>query len=128
MTNSLRGEVALGGYTLRFSVNALIELEEAMGKGVSEIAQHMSGGDVRMKDVRTILWIGLRDRQPDLTEEGAGDLATEVGIPAALEAVGKAFALAFPSEEGGDVPAIGSRPQKRGSTGSGSSPALRKRA
>ncbi|MDP2358019.1 MAG: gene transfer agent family protein [Beijerinckiaceae bacterium] len=128
MTNSLRGEVSLGDHTLRFSVNALVELEEAMGQSVAEIAQYMGSGSVRMKDVRTIIWIGLRGRNPDLKEAEAGDIASEVGIPAALEAVGRAFSLAFPSEEGEASPAIGSRPPKRGSTGSGSSPASRKQA
>jgi hypothetical protein len=128
VTNSIRGEVALGDHTLRFSVNAIIELEEEMGRGVDEIGQYMGSGKIRMKDVRTMIWIGLKDRHPEITEEEAGEVATQVGIPFALEAVGKAFALAFPNAEGGETPANGSRPPKARQAGSGStsSPAMSK--
>jgi hypothetical protein len=128
VTNPHRGEVAFGAYTLRFSVNALCELEAEMEMGVSEISDMMASKSVRLNHIRTLVWIGLKDRHPDLTEREAGEAMTDLGIPAALEVVGRAFGLAFPSEEGEAVPATGSRPPKRGSTGSGSSQALQKQA
>lgn len=108
MANPHRGEVALGDHTLVFSINAICDLEEALGRGISEIGVEMETG-LSMRTLRAVIWAGLQERHPGTTEKQAGDVISKVGVPAAGEAVSAAFAAAFPQAEatGGKA-----RPQK----------------
>lgn len=104
MPNPHRGSVALQvgdrAYTLAFSVNALCELEDALGKPVAKIADGLSDpANVRLSTVRALLWAGLQDYHPGTELKAAGLIASEAGIPAVMEAIGKAFSLAFPEPE-----------------------------
>lgn len=100
MPNPIRGEVPLqaGGqtHTLRFTTNALVELEQALGKPVSQI-QENSG----IREIRAMVWAGL-SHERRITLQEAGDLVDEAGLQAAAEAVGEAMRLAFGPQEGGD--------------------------
>ena len=101
MANPHRGSVALQvgdrAYTLSFSVNAICELEDALGQPVAKIAAGLNDPEnVRMSTVRAIIWAALRDHHSEVDFKGAGEIATEAGIPACMEAIGKAFNLAFP--------------------------------
>lgn len=125
MANSQRGEVAFlagdSSYTLSFSINALCELEDALGDGVNAIAAQLGNpGAVRIKTLRAVLWAGLLDHHDGLSIDDAGRVMTEAGIPATMAAIGKAFAAAFPDAKP-DAKANGSRPPKAG-TGSRSAP------
>src|SRR5690606_10545533 len=104
MANPHRGSVALQvgdrAYTLSFSVNAICELEDALGQPVAKIAADLNDPEnVRMSTVRAIIWAALRDHHSEVDLKGAGEIATEAGIPACMEAIGKAFNLAFPEEK-----------------------------
>ena len=101
MANPHRGSVALQvgdrAYTLSFSVNAICELEDALGQPVAKIAAGLNDPEnVRMSTVRAIIWAALRDHHSEVDLKGAGEIATEAGIPACMEAIEKAFNLAFP--------------------------------
>ena len=100
MANRTRGEVSFKAgdatYTLQFSINAICDLEEALDLPVEQIAEMFDGGSVRMRDVRTFIWAGLREHHPDIEEREAGRIATEVGVDAVIEKVGEAFRAAFP--------------------------------
>lgn len=102
MANPHRGEVALtaGGkvYTLTFDINAVCELEEALGKGVSEIVSDMS----RVSTVRAVLWAGLRHHHK-VTLEEAGDIMHTAGAAATAQAINKAMGLAFAQPEDAPV-------------------------
>jgi hypothetical protein len=109
MANPSRGSVAFQvgerAYTMSFSVNALCELEDHLGMPVAQIASGMEKAEnVRMSTVRALIWAGLRDHHPDTQLKDAGALATEAGIPACMEAIGKAFALAFPEVKADENP------------------------
>lgn len=114
MANSARGSVALQvgdkAYTLSYSVNAICELEDHFeGKPVAQIAETMNDqASVPMSTVRAVIWAGLIDHHPELTLKDAGNVASEAGIPACMNAVGRAFALAFPDAPKGAKP----RPRK----------------
>lgn len=129
--NPHRGEVALVNgattYTLRFSVNAIIEMEDELGEGVNAIAEQISDAKrVRMKTIRALLWAGLRDHHPEVTQAQAGEILSDIGMAEAMEPIGRAFALAFPDQqEDGPARANGARPRKAG-VGSTSSPATPK--
>ena len=107
MANKQKGEVkfvAAGQhYVLRFSNNALCELEDATGRGALEVAADLQGaGDdntkIRFKTVRTLFWAGLTDHHPDLTEKDAGNILQDLGLEKAFPLIGEAFQLVF----GGD--------------------------
>lgn len=113
MANPHRGSVALQAgdraYTLSFSVNALCELEDALEQPVAQIANALNDPDtVRLTTVRALVWAALRDHHEDVTLKGAGEIITDAGMPACMEAIGKAFKLAFPEQEAKED----ARPQK----------------
>src|SRR5690606_20676187 len=104
MANPYRGSVALQvgdqAYTLSFSVNALCELEDLLEMSVAKVGAIMNDPEgVRMTTVRALVWGALRDHHSEIDLKGAGDIASTAGIPACMEAIGKAFRLAFPREE-----------------------------
>lgn len=117
MANPHRGEVEISAagkvYNLRFSANALCDLEEALGMGVSEIAASMGSG-MRVSVARAVFWCALRDNHPEVDERAAGHVMSDLGIVKAIEAVSKAFGLAFPNEESGDP-----RPPRPGNLANG---------
>ena len=70
MANPYRGEVAFKSwdesYKLSFSANALVELEEALGKSVKDISAEFTDPEkFRMRNLRVVFWAGLLDHQPD---------------------------------------------------------------
>lgn len=99
MANPHRGEVAFKAgdkaYTLTYTINAVCELEAALGKGVSEIVSDMS----RVSTVRAVLWAGLRHHHK-VTLEEAGDIMHAAGAAATAQAINSAMGLAFPQPEG----------------------------
>jgi hypothetical protein len=98
---------------MRFSANALCELEDLLDMGVNAVAAQLSNVEsLRLKTVRAIFWAGLRDRHPKITLQQAGELVTEITLPRAMEMIGTAFQLAFqdtpkarPPKPGSVVPA-----------------------
>ncbi len=54
---------------LKFGINTLIELEKRMGKSISNMSDSFS-----LSDFRTILYLGLKWEDRDLTEEETGSL------------------------------------------------------
>lgn len=118
MSNPTRGTIGFdaGGkhYTLSYSVNALCEMEDRLGAGATAVAAQMADpSQLRIATIRTLFWAGLRDHHPDLTEAGAGGIMSEIGIPAALEIVGKAMAAAFPADAGRPLAGRQGKPGKR---------------
>jgi hypothetical protein len=99
MANSQRGSVALQAgdtaFTVSFSVNALCELEDAFQVPVQKLGDLFSA-ETSIKDVRKLVRCALSDHHPDITEKEAGQVITDAGIPACMDAVQKAFKLAFP--------------------------------
>lgn len=113
MANPVRGAVPLPfeGKTLNlsFSINAVCILEDHLGQPVAKIAQMLGDTEnMRVSNVRAVLWAGLQDYQPDTSLEEAGLIATEIGLAACSAAIGKAFALAFPPAQTGSK----TRPQR----------------
>jgi hypothetical protein len=112
LANKLKGEVSFEAndqsYTMRFSTNALCELEDALDMGINAVAEQLSKPDtLRLKTVRAVFWAGLRDHHPGMTVDDAGNLVSDITMPKALELIGKAFELTFQ-----DAPKV--RPPKPG--------------
>jgi hypothetical protein len=105
MANAVRGETEFvcGGktYNLLFSVNALCALEGQLGEGITKITEMLSNpADLRLTSVRALFWAGLRDHHPEVDLTEAGVMMTEMGNLAAIDMLGKAFALSFPDVRG----------------------------
>lgn len=100
MANPAQGEVAFkaadADYTLKFSTNAICELEDHLNKGLNEIV----AGIERLSSVRALLWAGLRAKHPDVTIKGAGEIIDKIGMAAAIEHVSVALKTAFPAPSG----------------------------
>ena len=87
-------------YTLSYSVNALIELEEAMGMSAMQIpGLFRDGSGIQLKHIRLLFWAGLRDHHADVTIAEAGEMMRAVGLNKAAQLIGKAFMGAFPEAE-----------------------------
>ncbi|MCA1025787.1 hypothetical protein LCM23_06755 [Cytobacillus kochii] len=54
---------------LKYGVNQLIEIEEMLGRSVTEL-----GTSTGIKDLRTIMYVGLRWEDKELNEEKTGDI------------------------------------------------------
>ncbi|MBA4547683.1 hypothetical protein H1R82_07345 [Thermoactinomyces intermedius] len=72
---------------LKYTFSAFCELEEALGRPLTEIKNNF-----RMKDLRALVWAGLLHENPDLTLEETGRLLDEAP---SLEDVGDAVAKAL---------------------------------
>ncbi|MCD4839729.1 hypothetical protein LRS37_12805 [Neobacillus sedimentimangrovi] len=55
---------------LKYGINALIELEKALGKPLTD----MSSNNFKLEDLRTMLYIGLKWEDKELTPETVGDI------------------------------------------------------
>jgi hypothetical protein len=100
LANRFKGEVAFeageASYTMRFSANALCELEDALEMGVNTVATQLANPEsMRLKMVRVVFWAGLRDHHPDITLHQAGEIITDVSLTKAMGLVSRAFELAF---------------------------------
>lgn len=119
MANKFKGDVSFdaGGrsFTMRFSANALCELEDATGMGINALLTVLADpAKMRLKMVRAVLWAGLQDHHPDVTLHQAGEIITDLSLTKAMDLAGKSFELAFQDTSK-------SVPQKPAQTGSAKS-------
>ncbi len=103
MANPNRGGVAVrvgdDEWVFSFSINALCELEDLLDKPVAQIVAALGDADnMRISDVRAMVWAALLDHQDGLSLKAAGDVASKIGTLVCLEKVGKALELAFPTK------------------------------
>lgn len=114
MANKVKGEVnfRVGAktYTLKFSSNALIDLEDVLGEDIQSVGGAMQAeGKGKLKVLRAMMWAGLQTHHEGLTTREAGDLMDGLGHALAGQKIAEAFALAFPKSGGGEG---GPRPQE----------------
>jgi len=100
VANKFKGDVSFESgektYTMRFSANALCEIEEALGMGINTVSNLLADKEtMRLKMVRVVFWAGLRDHHPETTLHQAGEIITDLSLGEAMLLVSKAFQLAF---------------------------------
>jgi hypothetical protein len=100
MANAHKGELAFqaGGqdYTLRFSANAICELEQQVDRAEADIVASLQGTP-RYSLIRAVLWAGLTGHHPGITLKAAGDIMDALGgLAAAMQIVTRGLVLAFP--------------------------------
>jgi hypothetical protein len=106
VANHLKGEVAFeaGGqsYTFRLGVNEMIELQNQLGlAGKDAEFLEVLGGISGFGQVRACIYVGLRKHHPEVTEELAGDIVTELGMSQIPDIIRQALRWALPEKEEG---------------------------
>jgi hypothetical protein len=71
----------------RFTMNALEIIEDELGFGLHE----MEGKNLKMKEIKLIMWAGLLHEDPDLTLEQLGNMIDTENMKYVQEQMGKAF-------------------------------------
>tara|TARA_R100001510_G_scaffold55177_1_gene58751 strand:+ start:399 stop:746 length:348 start_codon:yes stop_codon:yes gene_type:complete len=91
MTNPLKGqiEVTLGSktYKARLTVDAIINIETAVGCGIIKLAQKMAEADIKITDLIAVLHAALRGGGNDLNEKDISKIIQDVGIVEATRCV-----------------------------------------
>lgn len=91
MANKQRGEskIVLGDkeYTLRFDLNALVELEDKMGVPLSEMGEMK----ITIRNVRSMLWAGVLHQEPEITEQEIGKFVDMDNMEEVQTAISEAF-------------------------------------
>lgn len=95
--NPMRGEAALGSFTLVFDFNAMCTLERATGLKTAQLLELMQSGEMGFDDVRHFAFAGLQAEHPGTTLLEAGDAVGSVGVEPALEAISESLRLCFSS-------------------------------
>lgn len=116
MANKARGEVSFHvgerEYVLVYTINALCEIEDALGFSVSDMEERLRKPSAR--DIRALLWAGLMEHHPEITLQQAGSL--ESPLPEMVAAVTRAMEAAFDrggvKGAAGGSAAGGARPRK----------------
>ncbi len=119
MANPHKGEVELKAgdetYVLRYSIDAICDLEERLGKSFPVLASEMADPTkFSVGLVRNVLHAGLCEKHPDISVKQAGELILSAGgLIAVMEKVSAAFAAAFPKSEASGTPRPQNRRQRR---------------
>lgn len=93
MANKQRGLVEIEldkKRTLRYTLNALAELEDVLGVPLSEL----EGVQMGMKQVRAFLWAGLIHEDKELTLEQVGDMVDFENMKEVNDKITEAFKAA----------------------------------
>lgn len=82
MANPLRGEITVEvdgqEYRLVLSLNALVELQHAVGKPHVAVFEGAARGD--LADIRALFWAALRKHHGDMSLDDVGDWIDRAGL------------------------------------------------
>lgn len=100
MANPRRGEVeaVFDGrrYTLRLTLGALAELEDAFGAtDLIALAARFEEGRLSARDLLRIIGAGLRGGGAEISDEEAARLASEAGLKSYIDAAAQLLAATF---------------------------------
>lgn len=94
MANALKGEAALGEYTLALNFDAFCELEDRTGRKAHDMIEAFSAG-LSFGELRDFIWAALQCHHSDIDEDGLKALLREHEYTASNEALGKALVAYF---------------------------------
>lgn len=86
---------------LKMDMNALCELEEAMGEKIPNIGDMVQQRRIGIKECRAMLWAGLLHQNEDITMKEAGEIMTGAGFAETMKVIMPAMAEAL---TGGKTP------------------------
>lgn len=100
MQNQLRGcaEFTVSGkrFDVVFNWNSAVEFEEQVGKPISAAIDEILAGRLVAKDLRALLWAGLRERHPEIGIREVGTLLDVMGKREAQRVIGDGVRYFFP--------------------------------
>lgn len=104
MANHLRGEVSFQDgdqtFTFRMGVNQLLDFQERMGLAGQDEKLWEALDNLRSLSVmRKIIYCGLIKSHPEITEEDAGEIISNLGLPKIAEIVMEALRWALPDKK-----------------------------
>jgi len=101
MANVAKDEVSLvaGGksYTLCFSLNAIIEIQEAAGEDINAVLVRVISAEPDYPTMRLLLWGLLVDHHPEITVKEAGRIVPDGGLATLGAKLGEAVRRAIPA-------------------------------
>lgn len=105
MANLYRGEYGFivddKSYVLRFSADAVCDLEEKLGKTLNKISELMQDpATMSMATIRTMFIVGMVHKHGDIGEDACRAVFKLLSPVEAMSHVTKAFSIAFGVEEG----------------------------
>lgn len=104
--STIKGDVAMGDYTLRMDFNALCDAEEDF-PGIMQ-------GQVSLesfRSIRTMVRHALAAHHPDLSDRDVGHIIHDLGLDVAAKAITEAMTASFGAAEAND----GASPRKAAS-------------
>ena len=104
ITNPLKGEQSLRldkDYKCRLTIDALIKIEEELGKGIIKATTDIANADVLLKDLVVVLKYALRGGGNDLQDAEIKKIIANIGLIKASTVVATLLAksLSDPSED-----------------------------
>lgn len=103
MANPMKSqvEIQLGNksYKARLTVDAIIQIEEAVGCGIIKLAQKMSEADIRMIDIIHVLTPAIRGGGKNIQADDVKKIVGDVGIVAAAQAVAELLTKSLSVED-----------------------------
>jgi len=113
MANPMKAavEIQLGNksYKARLTVDAIIQIEEAVGCGIIKLATKMSEADIRMIDIISVLTPALRGGGKNIQAEDVKKIVGDVGIVASATAVAELLTQSLTAEDKDEVAASGKK-------------------
>lgn len=94
MANTQRGYAVIEldrPRTVKFDVNAIAELEDALGKPISQLNET----NVGIREIRAMVWAGLLHENPKLTLREVGEMIPPDRLKEIADKITKAFQSAF---------------------------------
>ena len=88
-------------YSLHYTMNAICALEEAADRPFTDFLSELEGAGLSMRALRQLIWAGLTEFHPGISEMEAGEIATALGVPQMVVQIEKALKAAFPDNKKG---------------------------
>mgnify|MGYP003147944899 FL=1 len=102
MANPMKGQikVKLGDkeYNARLTIDAIMQIEDAVGCGIIKLATKMADADIRMSDVVTVLLYALRGGGKDFQESDIKKIVQNTGIVESTAAMSTLIAQSLSSD------------------------------
>lgn len=107
MANPLRNQIQVKldkNYKARLTIDAIMQIEDAVGCGIIKLAQNMSDADIRMSHIVEILTPALRGGGHDIQQSDVKKIIAKVGIVQATTVVADILTktLTTTADDGGE--------------------------
>ena len=103
MANPMKGQIKLKlgdkEYNARLTIDAIMQIEDAVGCGIIKLATKMADADIKMTDVVTVLLHALRGGGKDLQESDVKKIVQKTGIVEATTAVANLIAQSLTNDQ-----------------------------